>query len=206
MEDTTNPVARAEMEAREAQVAETPGRKEFFEEKGGGLDDGMTPKELTDAGWSYIYHRATGLRSKVNNNGLQWKLRHKDALGNYIWSATPPEVEPRQGTYKCLLHPDDPNREEYDRLGFNTCRKSNLASLFQVRRHMQKRHKVEFEAIEQAQKDAERSEDRASQKAMMDAIAGMSAPQEPRAPLYVSDKDAAEGEPVKLRRQRADKA
>jgi hypothetical protein len=144
---------------------------------------------------------------------LLFKLRHRNAFGEYIWSTTPPGIEPEKGEYKCILHPDDPHREEYKALGFNRCSKSNLTSPYQVRRHMMKRHKVEWEAIDQARKDAERVEDRATQRAMMEAIKGIKATEvltdetipiiaeavvaeaeekvfgTPEAPLYVSDKD-----------------
>ena len=196
-----SPTARAEAEAQRAGLAESPGRQEFFKTRG---EDGstLTPQQLEEAGWAYIYHVETGLRSVVNMNWLRFKLGHRNEFGEYIWSASPPGVEPRRGQYKCMLHPDDPNRDNYDALGFNRCGKENLTSPFQVRRHMQKRHKMEWDAIDQIRKDAERAEERAeraedreTQRALMEKIAGTKTIEAeetlgtPEAPLYVSDKD-----------------
>lgn len=190
-----NPIARAAIEARKVEAGEAPGAKEFFKEKGDGGTE-MTPTQLQDAGWSYIYHAKTGIPSLVNNNWLTKKLGHVDKDGNYIWSATQ-TVIPKKGTHKCMLHPDQASREEFTELGFNTCLKSNLTSLFQVRRHMMKRHKDEWAAIEQMRTDAEKAEDRAVQRTMMEAIGGKKTIEveegvgTPEAPLYVSAKDKA---------------
>lgn len=197
-----NPIARAAIEARKVEAGEAPGAAEFFKEKGV-EDTQMTPTQLQDAGWSYIYHAKTGIPSLVNNNWLTKKLGHLDKGGAYIWSATQ-TVIPKKGTHKCMLHPEQASREEFDELGFNTCLKSNLTSLFQVRRHAMKRHKDEWAAIEQMRTDAEKAEDRAAQRTMMEAIAS-SKPAEvvetpqvvgveekigtSEAPLYVSAKD-----------------
>lgn len=44
------------------------------------------------------------------------------------------------GHYKCLLHPESKHRNDYDKVGFPVCLKSNLLNPQQVRRHMEAKH------------------------------------------------------------------
>ncbi|MDO8704765.1 MAG: hypothetical protein Q7J84_07450, partial [Sulfuricaulis sp.] len=76
-------------------------------------------------------------------------------------------IEPKRGAVKCLLHADGPNRAEYDALGFAVCGKPNLTSPFQLRRHMQVRHKVEWSTIEEERQRKEKEEERAFQRSIV---------------------------------------
>ena len=144
----------------------------------------MVAHKESSAGYAYIYDTRTGERSVTNRNMLSTQLKKKRRDGSLVFTTKKPSQSPVRGTFKCMLHIDDPNREHYDSLGLTTCRKSNLTSPFQVRRHMQKRHPVEWETIEEERKAAEKAEDRQFQRGLMGRVVE-------KAPLYVSDRDKA---------------
>ena len=138
----------------------------------------MSPTELKSAGYVYIYDTKTNERSLCNNNMLAQHLRKKRPDGSYVFTTQKPKVAPIRGTMECLLHPNSPKRAHYDELGLPVCRKSNLTSPFQVTRHMQKRHKVEWATIEAERLAVEKEEEREFRRAVMGK----------EAPLYVSEK------------------
>jgi hypothetical protein len=154
---------------RDSEKAPEPGT---WGEKIDGEEFPMTATELKSAGYVYIYDTKTGERSLCNNNMLAQHLRKKRTDGSYVFTTQKPRVTPQRGTLKCMLHPDDPNRTHYDDLGLPTCRKSNLTSPFQVTRHMQKRHKMEWASIEKERQDAEKQEERAFREYLMTRDAG----------------------------------
>lgn len=127
---------------------------------------------LTSAGYVYIYDTKTGERSLTNRNMLPAQLAKRREDGSFVFTQNKPARVPKRGTYKCLLHKDDPNRALYDQWGLAVCPKSNLISEHQVKRHMQNRHKVEWQTIEDARIERERQEDRALQRAFMKTVAG----------------------------------
>ena len=73
---------------------------------------------------------------------------------------------------KCHLHPDHPNRAEYDEMGLagQVCRKANIPSEFQLQRHMATRHQNEWKTIEDHMERIRRDEDRAMQRQMLEAL------------------------------------
>lgn len=173
------------------------------------LDDGkgegsapMVTKELTSAGYVYIYNTRTGARSRCNRNMLLQHLKKTRPDKSIVFTLTKPDITPKVGKIKCLLHADDPNRKLYDQKGFVTCPKSNLTSPFQRDRHMKKRHKQEWEDIEKDKQDAEKAADKDFQRQMLRAMVGNKAEnpvteemevveKELKRELYVSDKDRA---------------
>ena len=140
---------------------------------------------ITSAGYTKVYDTRTGIDSTINNNNLRAVLKKKRLDGSIVFELEQ-TVIPTPGAFKCLLHKEDPNRKHYDDIGLAICPKGNLASPYQVRRHMEKRHKTEWGAIESERIDAEKQEDRAFQRTLMERAMG--APVE-KAPLYVSDKE-----------------
>jgi hypothetical protein len=126
---------------------------------------------LESAGYVYVYDVRSGDRSIVNRNMLSTQLDKRDEDRTRIFSTIKPPIEPAVGTYKCLLHEDQPEREHYDAMGLARCKKSNLISEYQVNRHMSVRHHTEWETIQQEQDRAEKDEERVFQRALMDAIA-----------------------------------
>jgi len=169
----------------DAEVAREPGElqeKDVVHKGDDELPSTMKAIEVKSAGWVYIYDTRTGDRSLCNRNMLPQHLRKKREDGSKVFTTVDPGFRPPQGTLKCMLHKDSPDRAHYDELGLATCTKDNLKSKYQVIRHMQKRHKMEWETIEQERKDIEKDEDRMFQRLMMNkAMTG-------EAPLYVSDK------------------
>jgi hypothetical protein len=152
-----------------AQIAPEPGTMEKVINDGAGENalPPMVSNSLKSAGYVYIWDNRTGERSVTNRNMLPMQLRKKRPDGSVVFTTIDPHIKPLRGTYKCMLHPDDPNRKHYDELGLATCRKATLTSPYQVKRHMQKRHKVEYETIEEERKEKERQEDRAFQRKVM---------------------------------------
>ena len=175
---------------RDAEVAPEPGTRAKVIHSGDEEQPApMTLAQLTSAGWCYIYEELTGERSIANKNMLPQLLKIKEGDGSFRFTTVKPINPPfpiKRGTLKCILHKDDPNRRHYTELGLPECRKSNLTSPYQVRRHMLKKHPDQWAVIEQERKDKERKEDRDFQN----VILGRSKETigTPEAPLYISDK------------------
>jgi len=140
-----------------------------------------------------IYDRKTGEQSTVLEYMLRELLKAKSPVdGSLRFTTRKPPFSLKQGTHKCLLHPDNPERAHYDELGFPVCLKSNLTSPFMVKKHMRSRHKIEWATIEEERKDEEK---RAEQEFQRSIINRATPPPKVKAPLYVSDKD--KGKPKK---------
>jgi hypothetical protein len=119
----------------------------------------MTAPEVLSAGQVYIYDTRTNERSVCRRNTLAHKLSLRRTDGSLIFTTLKPKKGPKRGHLKCMLHPDE-RKPIYDTWGFAVCMKANLTSPFQVRRHMQKRHKQEYEAIREEETRAERDKER----------------------------------------------
>jgi len=131
------------------------------------LDVEMTPTQLKSAGYVYIYDTKTNERSLCNRNVLLHNLQKKRPGGSIVFTTEKPKVGPKRGHLKCMLHPDEPNRYHYDDLGLAVCKKSNLTSPYQVKRHMAKRHKDEYAAIKEEEERAEKEKDRKMREALI---------------------------------------
>jgi len=177
-EKTLEEKIRDAEEVPEAQVEIEKGEVQQAGEIGA---EYMTAPKVLSAGEVYIYDTRTHERSLCRRNNLPHKLRLKRPDGSLVFTTVKPKALPKRGVLKCLLHPDE-RKPLYDDWGFPTCRKSNLTSPFQVRRHMQKRHRQEWEAIEEERKRVERLQDRQLQETLISNVKSK------EAPLYVSDK------------------
>ena len=131
------------------------------------VESPMVMTQLTSAGYVYIWDTRTGERSITNRNMLPTQLKKKRPDESNVFTTQKPNIVPVRGTLKCMLHADSPNRKHYDELGLPVCRKSNLTSPYQVTRHMQKRHQMEWATLEQEKKDAQEKENRDFQRLMM---------------------------------------
>jgi len=136
----------------------------------------MSPVKMQSAGYVYIYNTKTGERSICNRNMLAAHLKKKRPDGSLIFTTRKPRVAPKRGTLKCMLHPDE-RKPIYDEWKLPICMKSNLTSPFQVRRHMQKRHKDEWNSIneeitrrEKEQERADKAKDRKLQEALIKSV------------------------------------
>ncbi len=125
---------------------------------------------IESAGYSFIYDTQTGERSLTNNNMLRTQLGKKRPDGAAFFTTIDPQIPLKRGVFKCLLHPENPNREHYDEMGLATCKKSNLNSVYQVKRHMQKRHKDEWAVMEDERLTTEKDKDRKLQESVLKAM------------------------------------
>lgn len=119
----------------------------------------MTPTQLKSAGYVYIWDMETHERSICNRNMLAHNLQ-KMRNGKPVFTTVQPTEQPKRGGYLCMLHPFSPGRKHYDELGLAVCMKDNLANPYQVRRHMEKRHKMEFATIRDETEAAEKLQER----------------------------------------------
>lgn len=148
--------------------AEQVKESELVIEKDKSLDVEMAPTELKSRGYVYIYDTRTSERSVCHRNNLRTALQKKRPDGSIVFTTVKPKTQPKRGVLKCYLHPDE-RKSEYDAWGFPLCRKANLTSPFQVRRHMQKRHKQEWEAIQEEERRIEREKERELREAFINA-------------------------------------
>jgi len=195
---TENEVLIEEMMLRAEAVAE-PG--ELTKDRVVYRGDEETPPMVAtvkSAGWVVVYDNITGEASLCNRNMLLGQLKKRREDGSLVFTTVKPDVTPFRGNLKCMLHQDLPSREDYDQLGLPTCPKSNLTSPFQVLRHMQKRHKMEWAAIENERVEAERKEERELRRLLLTNSANIIQPEKvEEAPLYVSPKKAKGGKSAK---------
>ena len=126
----------------------------------------MTAAETIGPGDVWIYDTNTGEKSKCRRTNLGHKLTLKRPDGSPVFTTINTKVQPKRGHLKCMLHPDE-RKPMYNDWGFSTCKKSNLTSPFQVRRHMQKRHKQEYEAIKEEEARIEKKEERKLREALI---------------------------------------
>ena len=126
----------------------------------------MTAPEVLSAGQVYIYDTKTGERSVCRRNILAHKLGLRRPDNSLVFTTIRPSISPERGHLRCMLHPDE-RKPIYDTWGFSTCKKSNLTSPFQVRRHMQKRHKQEYETIKEEEARIEKKEERKLREALI---------------------------------------
>lgn len=156
---------------RDVENAPEPGEiaknKTVFE---GDEDTPPMIAKLKSAGYVYVYDTRTGDRSLCNKNMLPFQLKKKREDGSFAFTTTKPKVEVARGTFKCMLHPSNPNRAHYDELGLPICRKANLTSIYQVNRHMQKRHKTEWETLEAERVIREKEEEREFQRGLLGIV------------------------------------
>jgi len=101
-------------------------------------------------------------------------LRHA-RKGDRVFVFERPAARPPELLNRCRLHPNDPERAEWDKMGLPVCKKP-LANPYEVDRHMQKKHSTAWGTIERDRLKAERDEDRQAQRVMMDALARGVAP------------------------------
>lgn len=155
---------------REAETVNTPtetNKNPIVHEGDKDLDAPMTITELSKRQWAYIYDNRTGERSLCNVNMLRQKLGQKRPDGSFVFTTSKPNIAPKRGNLKCMLHADSEKREYYDKLGLPSCRKSNLTAPYMVEQHMKKRHPQEWAIVERERTQKEKEEARAFQEALL---------------------------------------
>ena len=167
------------------QLADQPGDDGIVAapEPGGTADiaQSFPGSMIESAGYAYIWDTETGKQSVCNRNMLQATLGKLRKDGTRFFTTIKPDFEPQGGTFKCMLHADDENRELYSSLGLAVCTKDDLDSPYQVTRHTQTRHPQEWETINDMNVTAQREEDREFQRLLIQAAAqGVTAPAPPK--------------------------
>jgi hypothetical protein len=132
----------------------------------------MTVKEVSSAGYVYVWDTRTFERIPIIYYMLPSKMRQKRDDGSFRFTTNDPGRLPKRGTLKCMLHPDSPNRAHYDELGFRVCKKSNLTNQYQLKQHMIHKHPQEWATIEEERKEREKEEDRALQRLILARAVG----------------------------------
>jgi len=154
----------------EAEPAPEPGnfdRRKVIHSPSDAFPIDVQVASLESAGYVYVYDTENGERSIVNRNMLESQLQKMRPDGTRYFTTVKPDIEPKRGTLKCLLHSDDPDRGQYDIWGFPTCNKSNLISEFQVTRHVQIRHRMEWQTIYEEKERQEKEEERSFQRQLL---------------------------------------
>jgi len=130
---------------------------------------GITIEEMESAGWVTVWDKFTGEPSKVNRNMLAAQLLKVNDEGVRCFTTVKPAIEPWRGSTLCMLHPDSEDRSAYDRMGLPVCKSGNLASEFQMRLHMQHRHKNEWAQIQDIEQQKVDGEERLVRQALIRA-------------------------------------
>ena len=130
---------------------------------------GITIKEMESAGWVTVWDKFTGEPSKVNRNMLAAQLLKVNDDGVRCFTTVKPAIEPWRGSTLCMLHPDSEDRSVYDRMGLPVCKSGNLASEFQMRLHMQHRHKNEWAQLQDIEQQKVDEEERLVRQALIRA-------------------------------------
>ena len=130
---------------------------------------GITIEEMESAGWVTVWDKFTGEPSKVNRNMLETQLLKVNDDGLRCFTTIKPAIEPWRGSTPCMLHPDSEDRSAYDRMGLPVCKSGNLASEFQMRLHMQHRHKNEWAQLQDIEQQKVDEEERLVRQALIRA-------------------------------------
>lgn len=144
-------------------------------------DSGVMGVSATDREKVTIYNTMTGQPSQTLIYMVSKKLTQPRPDGKPWWTlnkAAAPEWV--TGTMLCLLHPDHPDRELWDRIGLRgrTCQpttgkhKANIDSDFALEDHMRAKHKREWAIIEAHREREERDAERDWQRQLMERLAG----------------------------------
>ena len=154
----------------EAESAPEPGsfdRRQVLHSSSDAFPMEVQVASLESAGYVYVYDTENGDKSVINRNMLETQLSKLRPDGTRFFTTVKPAFEPVKGKLKCLLHKDDPDRGQYDSWGFATCNKSNLISEFQVNRHVQTRHRMEWQTIYEERERQEKEEERNFQRQLL---------------------------------------
>ena len=163
------------MEALEQMMAEetSKSQEELEQLEGVGQELTLEPTGVqTDAGSKLvtIYHRLTGAPRTIPKvyaeQALLKRFRAKDGAGldgTFVFS-TKPTVPYVLGTVRCLLHPSQPERPQYDAWGIPTCHSEHFPSEYEARRHVENDHPSAWTRLQQIKTEAQAEEDRMLQR------------------------------------------
>ena len=129
-----------------------------------GIDHLKPEDQLVSPGFSRMYVAKTGeirdIPADILTHNLMKMVDPDDPRSDFVFTTIDPGFRPERGELKCWFHPDDPRREEFDRMGMPVCRKSGMFHEFQQTQHVQHKHRQEYKELDEAQVISERQEDR----------------------------------------------
>ena len=131
------------------------------------LPSPVVVKELSGAGYIWVWDTRTFEKVPVLTYMIPAKLRMRRPDGSYRWTTTDPGLQPKRGTIKCMLHYNAEHRVHYNELGFRLCKKDNITNDYQLQQHMIKKHPQEWAALKAEREAAEKAEDRALQRLIL---------------------------------------
>lgn len=166
------------MGENELTPAEKPGTKvgQPVEGVGGGSESFVVSSESGPGYYTMWWvedenNTQYGVTSLCSANMVNAKRQERNVeTGRLRWTFKDPGITPFQGIAKCWLHEDGKARELASDYGFVICPKSDLPNEFEAERHMQKKHPVEYAAIQERVARLERDEDRQIQKAIFESL------------------------------------
>lgn len=140
----------------------------------------LTAFESTPDAYIPVWSQIDGGKSIVLVSMLTTQLKKKVPQDTHIkpelWGkpafSLQPTFKPVRDEMLCMLHPDHPMREELDEMGLRgiTCSKWNIPTEKDVMKHFERRHTDSFDTYTAAIGKAERDEDRAFQREMLESI------------------------------------
>ena len=153
-----------------------PGEVPLRGDGSGGIETLATPQRISQkssAGHFYIYNPRTGDRSVTNGNQLRQQLTKRDPFtGELMFVPRDPGIRPRVGTHYCLLHPKNPESAKWLAMGLTACLKRGaFQSEAEARRHLQRKHRSQWEIMEQVRGETERDESRSQAVLLSKAVA-----------------------------------
>lgn len=119
------------------------------------------------AGHVTMWNTDTREPSVFNLNAVRTKLQevfpanyeeNPSMRGKACWTAVEPSMPPNRGSTTCLLHPDRPERDTYDVLGYPRCHFNVCANEMEAQRHLEKKHPSVHRMMQQLRDTVERDE------------------------------------------------
>ena len=141
-----------------------------FEDVGDGV---MVAQEVTNR--ITVFRTDTGAMITLDPDPENLKIyaAMKNRQGLPLYSMIPVPVP--KGSIKCILHADNPDRGEYNRLGFANCRKGGFRDIFTMEIHVKNRHEREWAVLEDIKKREREDEALALQRATLQQAQAMTA-------------------------------
>jgi len=172
-----------------------PGPPTYREMVHKGDDEFAAPivaQVMQRAGYVWLYDTKTYERSPFLRYMAPQKLQAKYPDGTPKFTTQRPRdkdgnpLMPWRGQVKCLLHPDQPQRDQYDRMGLAVCTSAHIANDQQLVLHMDHKHPSEWRAIQNLKRVDRETEESEYRRAIINLAAEKATGE--KAPLYVSDK------------------
>jgi len=148
-------------------------------------EDGVTvhSAKAVTAGHVTMWNTDTREPSVFNLNAVRTKLRevfpadyevNPSMRGKPCWTSIQPSAPPFRGGITCLLHPNRPEREEFDQLGYPRCYFDICANEMEARRHLEKKHPGVHRMMQESRDNNERDANIKNQDTMGQILAHLS--------------------------------